>query len=325
MGNVIVLTSTSNKGNMKRMKKQGCGDLIFPIECFVDGCFTGMADTVIKYLTKENTLLRYEDIKEISDGRLYTADDKALLGTDGCKGCSHCCESDMGHSIVLTPYDMYQILKGTGKTFDELLVSFHLELSMIDDVVLPHLKMDSGCRFLQDGRCSIHQFRPGICRLFPLGRIYEGDTFKYFLQINECLKKSRTPVKISDWLGIEDIDQNSAFISKWHKFLKYETKRIRELQEMAGFEVKRLEGLDEKNLMDHATATGEAEIYEEKGAELYRTEKIEEINEEAEYRVKEIMKSVLRIFFMDKYDTESDFYKQFDERMKLCLKEIRCI
>ncbi len=270
-------------------------------------------------------MLRYEDIKDISDGRLYDADEKALLGTDGCKGCSHCCESDMGYSIVLTPYDMYQLSKGTGKSFDELLVSFHLELSVIDDVVLPHLKMESGCKFLEDGRCSIHQFRPGICRLFPLGRIYEGDSFKYFLQVNECLKISRTPVKISDWLGIEDLEKNSAFISKWHKFLKYETKRICEIREMAGFEVKRLEGLEEKDLTDHATATGEAEVYEEKGAELYRTDKIEEINEESEYRVKEIMKTVLRIFFMDKYDTDSDFYSQFDGRMKQCLKELHHI
>ena len=94
---------------------------------------------------------------------------------------------------------------------------------------------------------------------------------------------------------------------------------------MAGFEVKRLEGLEEKDLTDHATATGEAEVYEEKGAELYRTDKIEEINEESEYRVKEIMKTVLRIFFMDKYETDSDFYSQFDERMKRCLKELRHI
>ena len=274
---------------------------------------------------REKTLLRYEGFKDISDGRLYDAEDKALLGTNGCKDCSHCCESDMGHSIVLTPYDMYQLTRGTGKSFDELLVSFHLELSMIDDVVLPHLKMDSGCKFLEEGRCTIHQYRPGICRLFPLGRIYEGDTFKYFLQINECLKTSRTPVRISDWLGIEDLEENSANISKWHKFLKYETKRIHEIREMAGYEVSRLEGLEEKDLMDHATATGDIEEFEEKGAETYRKDKMEELMEEAEYRVKEIMKTVLRIFYMDKYDTEADFYQQFNARMKQCLADIRHI
>ncbi|SEQ78685.1 hypothetical protein SAMN02910369_02420 [Lachnospiraceae bacterium NE2001] len=270
-------------------------------------------------------MLRYEDISEISDGRLYGAEDKALLGTNGCKGCSHCCESDMGHSIVLTPYDMYQLKKGTGKSFDELLVSFVLELSMIDEVILPHLKMDTGCKFLKDGRCTIHEFRPGICRLFPLGRLYEGDAFKYFLQINECVKTSRTPVKISDWLGIEDLDKNTANISKWHKFLKYETKRVTEIKEMAGFEIKRIEGLEEKDLLGHAIATGEAEIYEEKGADDYRRDKLEELAEEAELRVKEIMKTVLRIFYMEGYNTEADFYEQFDARMKQCLAELRHI
>ena len=41
------------------------------------------------------------------------------------------------------------------------------------------------CYFLnEEGRCSIHSFRPGICRLFPLGRFYEEEGFRYFLQIH---------------------------------------------------------------------------------------------------------------------------------------------
>jgi hypothetical protein len=94
---------------------------------------------------------------------------------------------------------------------------------------------------------------------------------------------------------------------------------------MAGYEVSRLEGLEEKDLMDHATATGDIEEFEEKGAETYRKDKMEELTEEAEYRVKEIMKTVLRIFYMDKYDTEADFYQQFNARMKQCLADIRHI
>lgn len=61
------------------------------------------------------------------------------------------------------------------ENFDTLLANY-LELNVVDGMVLPNLKMageEEACLFLKDGRCSIHGYRPGICRLFPLGRIYE--------------------------------------------------------------------------------------------------------------------------------------------------------
>ena len=50
------------------------------------------------------------------------------------------------------------------------------------------------------GRCSIHPYRPGICRLFPLGRYYEEDGFRHILQIHECEKTNRSKVKIRKWM-----------------------------------------------------------------------------------------------------------------------------
>ena len=74
-------------------------------------------------------MLRYDDLNEISDGRLYSENDMVKADTHGCNGCSKCCESDMGNSIVLDPYDIYNLTKGTGRSFDDLLVAFLVELS----------------------------------------------------------------------------------------------------------------------------------------------------------------------------------------------------
>ena len=168
-------------------------------------------------------MLRYDDINDISDGKLYGADDMVKADTAGCAGCSKCCESDMGDTIVLDPFDIYNMTLATGKSFDELLTSFQVELGMKDTIILPHLKMDKGCTFLNDEkRCSIHKRRPSICRLFPLGRIYNEKGFDYFLQIGECEKEDRTEVRVRDWLGIDDLDGHSAFIMKWHRFIKFE-------------------------------------------------------------------------------------------------------
>ena len=97
----------------------------------------------------------------------------------GCNGCSRCCHG-MGNSIILDPYDVYRMTTGMGKSMQELLAA-SVELNVVDGVILPNLKMqgaEEACAYLDGGgRCSIHPYRPGICRLFPLGRYYENGGF----------------------------------------------------------------------------------------------------------------------------------------------------
>jgi Fe-S-cluster containining protein len=90
---------------------------------------------------------------------------------------------EYGDSIILDPYDVFRMMKNLETSFEGLMKEY-VELSVYDGLILPHLKMDGKmgkCSFLnEEGRCSIHEFRPGFCRLFPLGRIYEDGTFHYF-------------------------------------------------------------------------------------------------------------------------------------------------
>lgn len=162
------------------------------------------------------------NINEVSDGKRYTSRDMVRVGCEDCKGCSACCHG-MGNSIVLDPYDIYRMSAGIGCTFDELL-NDKIELNMVDGVILPNLNMSGegeACPFLnENGRCRIHAVRPGICRLFPLGRIYENNMFYYFLQVHECKKQNRTKVKVSKWLDTPDLRQYEQFVSDWHSFIK---------------------------------------------------------------------------------------------------------
>ncbi|MBO5460909.1 MAG: YkgJ family cysteine cluster protein [Ruminococcus sp.] len=173
------------------------------------------------------------DMKEVSDGKLYTSSDLAKLGCSDCAGCSDCCQG-MGQSIILDPYDIYQLTKGLNCTFNELLQD-KIELSVVDGLILPNLALKGEsevCGFLnEEGRCSIHAIRPGFCRLFPLGRIYEDNTFHYFLQIHECKKENRTKVKISKWLGIPKLKQYEQFVTDWHYFLNNVEDNLKEMQD----------------------------------------------------------------------------------------------
>lgn len=165
---------------------------------------------------------REVSLEEISDGRLYGLNDMVKADCGDCKGCSACCQG-MGESIVLDPLDIYHLETGLHKTFEELLLNA-LELHIVDGVILPNLKMSGPneiCTFLsEEGRCQIHPFRPGICRIFPLGRFYENNAFQYFLQTGECKKDNRTKVKVSKWIDTKDIKKNQQYIADWHYFLK---------------------------------------------------------------------------------------------------------
>ena len=165
---------------------------------------------------------REVSLNEISDGKLYTSNDLVKAGCNDCNGCSACCKG-MGTSLVLDPYDICKMTNGLKMSFMELLQG-KIQLNVVDGVILPNMAMtseDEACGFLDsEGRCSIHGFRPGICRLFPLGRYYDNETFKYILQINECKKENRTKVKVKSFLGIENLKEYEKYIADWHYFLK---------------------------------------------------------------------------------------------------------
>ena len=210
--------------------------------------------------------------------KLYTCSDMVKIGCDDCKGCSSCCEG-MGDTVVLNPYDVYELTKHLQVDFKQLLED-KIELHVEEGMILPHVKMSEttdACVFLnEERRCSIHPFRPGLCRLFPLGRNYdsngemwESTGYRYFVLEDACPKAVKTKVKIEKWLGVKPLAKNEAFILDWHNFCRWFQNKLQKLLS---------EGQD-----DYA---------------------------------KQLNLLVLNQFFMKSYDANADFYEQYDNRMK---------
>lgn len=218
---------------------------------------------------------RYVNLEDISDGRLYDANDMVKADCGDCKGCSACCES-MADTIILDPLDIYRLTGNLGCTFQALLAD-RLELGVVDGMILPHMKMSGSgnrCSFLSaEGRCTIHSFRPGFCRLFPLGRFYENGSFRYFLQTHECKKETRTKVKVKKWIDTPDFDRYEKFVNDWHYYLKGLQEEI-----CAGMEKKEQDG-------------------------------------EAVSQARAVSMDILRRFYLTPYDFERDFYEQFYGRL----------
>lgn len=174
-----------------------------------------------------------DNLRQISDGHLYNSRDLVKVGCHDCEGCSICCQG-MGNSILLDPYDICRLSEGLHKSFNELLEN-EVELHVEKGLILPNLKMKGmngleQCSFLNTaGRCQIHSIRPGICRLFPLGRNYDGDTLNYFLLLNECPATNKTKIRVSKWLEQDNLKTYERYLVDWHNL----TKRFRnELSEM---------------------------------------------------------------------------------------------
>nr|WP_302598553.1 YkgJ family cysteine cluster protein [uncultured Cellulosilyticum sp.] len=176
-------------------------------------------------------------LENISDGKIYDVEDMVAADAGGCNGCSACCHN-VGDLVALTPFDAYELVNHLNISFDSLLGD-KLELHEENKILLPHLKMQGAtkrCSFLNAaGRCEIHSARPNICRLFPLGRVYEKDDFKYFLQVGNCMKPKLEMVQVRQWIGINNYEANKAMILSWHQFIKalaFRLKFIRDAKEL---------------------------------------------------------------------------------------------
>lgn len=168
-------------------------------------------------------MIRQTSLEEISDGKLYGLNDMVKADCQDCQGCSSCCRG-MGKSIVLDPLDVFRLGLGLNQSFEALLAEY-VELSVVDGLILPNLKMSGAqeaCPFLDgDGRCGIHGFRPGICRLFPLGRYYTDGDFRYFLQIHECRRENRSKVKVKKWIDTPEPKRYEDYIKTWHNYIRF--------------------------------------------------------------------------------------------------------
>ena len=58
-------------------------------------------------------------MEDISDGKLYRAEDLVRAGCGGCEGCSACCRH-MGESVILDPLDIYNLNIGAKVGLGEL-------------------------------------------------------------------------------------------------------------------------------------------------------------------------------------------------------------
>lgn len=137
-----------------------------------------------------------------------------------CAECGECCrEIAPEDKILLSTIDIYRAAKLLGIEMTDVIEQY-CEMVPGNESMLPLIvlreRLDGSCAFLKKGKCTIHEAKPLVCALHPLGRVAifndetEQQEFHYFLKDFDCAATKDENVKVQDWLdrfGIEEYDE----------------------------------------------------------------------------------------------------------------------
>lgn len=161
-----------------------------------------------------------------------------------CRRCGKCCiHQDM---IIFNARDIFNIAKKKGMTMQQVVEAYtEVYIGRNSRIPIIHLLSNGpkgACPLLENGRCSVHDCKPTVCALFPLGRVAlnskdgqplkEGETpeVKYILNDHSCgsAKKVNT---VRSWLAKFGIPEQDEFYLLWNKVRMSLTPAVMKLEE----------------------------------------------------------------------------------------------
>ena len=171
-------------------------------------------------------------LKEIVDNF-----DKMKIGLDDtfkfhCTECGKCCTNR--EDIMLTARDVYNMSKALGMTPEEMIREY-CEWYIGHDSRFPIVRiLPRGsvrrCPLLKDRKCLVHNAKPAVCAMFPIGRAVMVDKGKYsaaaiqqvgiqyILQPIECGDDSET-FTVRQYLEMFGIPVDDPFFFEWQSLL----------------------------------------------------------------------------------------------------------
>ena len=161
-----------------------------------------------------------------------------------CRRCGKCCiHQDM---IIFNARDIFNIAKKKGMTIQQVVEAYtEVYIGRNSRIPIIHLLSNGpkgACPLRANGRCSVHDCKPTVCALFPLGRVAinrtddqapgEGEmpAIKYILNDHSC-GSAKTVNTVRSWLAKFGIPEQDEFYLLWNKVLMSLAPAVMKLEE----------------------------------------------------------------------------------------------
>ena len=189
------------------------------------------------------------DIRKLAEEGRTEEIEQQLMELDSefrfkCRKCGKCCKHQ--DTILFTPRDIFNIARKFHMTPEEVINKYaETYIGSASRIPVVHMVprgQNAVCPFLRDGLCSIHDCKPTVCALFPLGRVVvnaeklekgleDGQVeVKYILNDIDCGSRKQVHT-VREWLARFGIPEEDEFFLLWSRLTAMLHGMIRELEE----------------------------------------------------------------------------------------------
>ena len=160
-----------------------------------------------------------------------------------CDQCGKCCINR--EDIILSPMDIFRMSKELeikpADFYRKYCVYNIGSFTRMPIVRLASVGDDKRCALLKNCKCTLHNVKPSVCAMYPLGRYLELEKenytkdgigqskVKYLLQPPDCGDDSEEHT-VREWLSGFNIDLEDELFIKWHQAIARYERKIKELE-----------------------------------------------------------------------------------------------
>lgn len=138
-----------------------------------------------------------------------------------CRLCGNCCRN-LEDQLMLEPLDAYNLARllrerGEVSSIDEAYERYaHMDLleGCLPIFLVNTVGPDHACVFLNDGRCTVYDSRPYVCRIYPFSVRpgARGRTFEFYQCLDDhAAHFSDGRILVKDWLYENFTKESRAF------------------------------------------------------------------------------------------------------------------
>lgn len=160
-----------------------------------------------------------------------------------CTQCGKCCTNR--EDIMLNPMDIFKMSKELGMSPSQFFQTYCMthvgDASRFPIIRLKPVGSNRRCPLLKNQLCSVHNVKPAVCAMYPLGRYIAIDQnsaefdetdisqVKYLLQPIDCGDKSEEHT-VRRWLGDFNFSLEDHAFLKWNGALNKICTQIKKLE-----------------------------------------------------------------------------------------------